>query len=170
MGINLGLRYKSFDFTTFLVWNYGNQLFNYTKYFTDMRVFVGGVSKRVLYDGWTPENHNAILPQLGNGATDGYTTLIRANSNDYYIESGSYLRGKTIQLGYTLPMSVASKMGLTSLRLYVQGQNYFTITKYSGPDPDISIQRSNNNELAMGADEAAFPNPRQFLVGLNLSF
>jgi TonB-linked SusC/RagA family outer membrane protein len=170
MGINLGLRYKSFDFTTFLVWNYGNQLYNYTKYFTDMRVFVGGVSTRVLYDGWTPENPDAILPQLGNGATDGYTAFIRGASNDYYVESGSYLRGKTLQVGYTLPMAMASKMGLTSLRLYVQGQNYFTITKYSGPDPDIAILSSNNNELAMGMDEAAFPNPRQVLVGLNLSF
>ncbi len=167
MGINLGLRYKGFDFSTFLVWNYGNDLFNYTKYWTDMRVFVGGVSTRVLNEGWTPSNQNATLPQLGSGATDGYTTFIRANSNDYYIESGSYFRGKTLQIGYTVPASVVSKIGLTRARIYVQGQNYFTITKYSGPDPDISIQ---GGELSMGLDDAAFPNPRQFLVGLNVAF
>ncbi len=167
MGINLGLRYKSFDFSTFLVWNYGNDLYNYTKYWTDMRVFVGGVSTRVLYEGWTPSNTNATLPQLGSGASDGYTTFIRANSNDYYVEDGSYFRGKTIQIGYTLPAAAASKIGLTRARFYVQGQNYFTITNYSGPDPDISIQ---GGELSMGLDDAAFPNPRQFLVGLNLTF
>jgi TonB-dependent starch-binding outer membrane protein SusC len=167
MGINLGLKYKGFDFSTFLLWNYGNDLFNYTKYWTDMRVFVGGVSTRVLNEGWTPSNTNATLPQLGSGATDGYTTFIRANSNSYYVEKGSYFRGKTIQLGYTLPAPLASKIGLTRARIYVQGQNYFTISNYSGPDPDISIQ---GGELAMGLDNAAFPNPRQFLVGLNLSF
>jgi hypothetical protein len=132
-----------------------------------MRVFVGGVSTRVLYDGWTPSNQNALLPQLGSGASDGYTTFIRANSNSYYIENGSYLRGKTIQFGYTVPSSVASKIGLVKARIYAQGQNYFTITKYSGPDPDISIQ---GGELQMGLDDSAFPNPRQFLVGLNLTF
>ena len=162
--------YKAFYFTTFLMWNYGNDLFNYNKYFTDMLLFVGGVSTRVLYDGWTPENHNATLPQLGSGDSDGYTTFIRANSNDYYIEDGSYLRGKTIQIGYTIPSDLASKIGITRARIYVQGQNYFTITKYSGPDPDISIQNTNNSELNMGLDNAAFPNPRQFLVGLNLTF
>ncbi len=167
MGLNLGLSYKGFDFSTFLVWNYGNDLFNYTKYWTDMRVFVGGVSTRVLNDGWTPSNHNALLPQLGSGANDGYTTFIRANSNNYYIEDGSYLRGKTIQVGYTVPSSIASKIGLVKARIYAQGQNYFTISKYSGPDPDISIQ---GGELSMGLDDAAFPNPRQFLVGLNLTF
>jgi hypothetical protein len=170
MGINLGLRYKAFDFSTFLVWNYGNDLFNYTKYWTDMRVFVGGVSTRVLYEGWTPENQNATLPQLGSGTNDGYTAFIRGASNDYYVEDGSYLRGKTIQIGYTIPSSLATKIGITKARIYVQGQNYFTITKYSGPDPDISIQNTNGSELNMGLDNAAFPNPRQFLVGLNLSF
>jgi TonB-linked SusC/RagA family outer membrane protein len=167
MGINIGLRYKNFDFGTFLLWNYGNELFNYTKYWTDMRVFVGGVSTRVLYEGWTPSNTDATLPQLGNGATDGYTSFIRSTVSDYYLESGSFFRGKTLQLGYTLPMAAASKIGLTNLRIYLQGQNFFTITNYSGPDPDISIQ---GGELQMGLDESAFPNPRQFLIGLNLSF
>jgi TonB-dependent starch-binding outer membrane protein SusC len=129
-----------------------------------------------LNNGWTPENHNALLPQLGSGANDGYTAFIRANSNDYYIEDGSYLRGKTFQIGYTIPTTLAAKIGITRARIYVQGQNYFTITKYSGPDPDISIQGQNTNatsndaDLKMGLDDAAFPNPRQFLVGLNLSF
>jgi TonB-linked SusC/RagA family outer membrane protein len=176
MGLNLGFRYKGFDLSTFLVWNYGNELFNYTKYWTDMRVFVGGVSTRVLYDGWTPENNNATLPQLGSGASDGYTPFIRGASNDYYVEDGSFLRGRTIQLGYTIPSTVASKVGLSNVRIYIQGQNYFTVTNYSGPDPDISIQGANasannqNGDLRMGLDDAAFPNPRQVLVGLNLSF
>ncbi len=170
MGISLGLRYSNFDLSSFLVWNYGGTLFNYTKYFTEMRVFVGGVSKRVLYDGWTPENHNAILPQHGTidgSNTTGYTDFIRSTVSDYYLENASFLRFKTVQIGYTMPADMASKLKMTRARIYVQGQNLFTVTKYTGPDPDINIQ---GGDLYMGLDDAAFPNPRQILVGLNLSF
>lgn len=170
MGINLGLKYKNFDFSTFLVWNYGSDLYNYTKYWTDMQVFIGGVSKRVLYEGWTPETQTGTLPQLGNGASDGYTSFIRSASMDYYIESGSYLRGKTLQIGYTIPTAALAKVKMTRARAYVQVQNYFTITDYTGPDPDISIQGVNNNDLQMGLDESAFPNPRQVILGLNFAF
>lgn len=174
MGINLGLRYKAFDFNAFLVWNYGNELYNYTKYFTDMRVFVGGVSKRVLYDSWTPENPRGSLPYLAPGTANGYTSFITSTSNSYYIESGSYLRGRTIQLGYTLPAELANKLKLQRAHVYVQGQNFFTITNYGGADPDINIQGGNINDeradLYMGVDETTYPNPRQFLVGVNLTF
>ncbi len=170
MGFNLGLRYKSFDFSTFLVWNYGNDLFNYTKYWTDMRVFVGGVSKRVLYEGYDPATKTGTLPFLGTvdgSATDGYTDFIRTTSSDYYLESGSYLRGKNLTIGYTVNPALASKLKLQKARVYIQAQNYFTITEYSGPDPDISIQ---GGDLFMGLDDSAFPNPKQFLIGLNLTF
>lgn len=174
MGMNLGLRYKNFDFSTFLVWNYGNELFNYTKYFTDMRVFVGGVSKRVLYESWTPENPTGVLPHLAPGGANGFTSFTTSTSNSYYVESGSYLRGRTIQIGYTMPSEIASKVKLQKARIYVQGQNFFTITKYQGADPDINIQGGDINaqdaDLFMGVDETTYPNPRQFLVGLNLTF
>jgi len=70
-------------------------------------------------------------------------------------------------LGYTLPSNVVGKAKLTKARFYIQGQNLFTITNYSGPDPDINIQ---GGDLYMGLDDAAFPNPRQVLLGLNLTF
>lgn len=171
MGINLGLKYKGFDMTSFFYWNYGGKLFNYTKYWTEMRVFVGGVSKRVLYDGWTPEKQTGALPRLGTvdgtSPTNGYTDLIRQTPNDYYIENASFFRMKTLQIGYSIPTDIASKVKLNRARIYVQGQNLFTITKYTGPDPDINLQGS---DLFMGLDNAAFPNPRQILVGFNLTF
>lgn len=167
MGVNLEFRYKNFDLSTFLVWNYGSDLYNYTKYWTDMQVFIGGVSKRVLYEGWTPETQSGTLPQLGSGDSDGYTSFIRSASMDYYVESGSYLRGKTLQLGYTIPTSALAKVKMTRARAYVQLQNFFTITEYSGPDPDIAIQ---GGDLFMGLDDSAFPNPRQVLLGLNFAF
>lgn len=171
MGFNLGLRYKGFDLSSFFVWNKGGELFNYTKYWTEMRVFPGAVSSRVLYEGWTPETQSGSLPRLGtvDGAspTTGYTGFITSTVSDFYLEDASYFRAKTVQIGYSLPTGIADKINITKARIYIQGQNLFTITKYTGPDPDINIQ---GGDLFMGLDDAAFPNPRQFLIGLNLTF
>lgn len=169
-GFNLGLTYKAFDLSTFFVWNQGNELFNYTKYFTDMRVFVGGVSTRVLNDSWTPENREASLPYLAPGAASGYTNYTSSTPNSYYVEDGSFVRCRTIQLGYKLPRSVTSRAGISSARLYVQGQNLFTFTKYSGADPDINIQATDNSDLIMGVDQSGYPTTRQLMVGVGLTF
>jgi hypothetical protein len=81
------------------------------------------------------------------------------------VEDGSYLRAKNVQLGYTLPADLISKYGMGSLRVYVQAANLFTITNYSGIDPEIS-----GGTTAFGIDEGNYPNMRQYLVGLNVSF
>lgn len=172
-GLNIGLTYKNFDLSSFFIWNQGNELFNYTKYFTDLRVFVGGVSTRVLEDAWEPGRTDAVLPRLGDGSPgnpNGYTSFNLGTSNDYYVEDGSYLRAQTLQVGYKLPGTILNKLGLKSLRLYLQGQNLFTLTKYQGADPDIGLLNANGNDLSMGIDETGYPNPRQFLFGLNVGF
>ncbi|MEY2918179.1 MAG: hypothetical protein RIS73_1893, partial [Bacteroidota bacterium] len=174
MGFNIGLNYKQFDFSTFIFWNYGNDIYNYTKWYTDMRGFVGGVSDRVLYDSWTPSNTNAKLPLL----QDGFVVpgnFVTGESNSYYVESGSYLRAKNVQLGYTIPGSVLGKIKIQKIRMYVQAQNLFTITKYTGADPDLSVQRAQRNagsagDYILGIDQSGFPNPKQFLFGLNVTF
>lgn len=169
--LNVDLAYKGFDFNMFWIWNQGNELWNHNKYFTDMRVFVGGVSKRVLYEGWTPENQNATLPRLAPGSESGYTSFTRANANDYYVEDGSFLRLRTMQLGYSINPSILNRLSVSNARIYVQGQNLFTLTKYSGPDPDINVSGQNpNDDLKMGVDESGFPTMRQWLFGINLTF
>jgi TonB-dependent starch-binding outer membrane protein SusC len=170
LGANLGLVYKNFDFTAFFFWNYGNDIYNYTKYYTDMRVFVGGVSTRVLNEGWTPENPTGSLPYLAPGAANGYTSFTSTTSNSYYIESGSYLRLRNLQIGYSVPSTFTERARLQGLRVYVQGQNLFTVTNYSGPDPDLNIQSGNGQDQYLGVDRSGFPNTRQLIVGLNLSF
>lgn len=163
MGYDINLRYKNFDFNTFLFWNYGNDIFNYTKWFTDLRGFVGGVSERVLTDSWTPENRDARLPILN--FNDTFSGQI---SNTYYVEKGSFLRARTMQLGYNVPSNFARKLGLARARIYIQGQNMFTITRYSGPDPDINI--ISGSDLDMGVDQFRTPTPRVFMAGLNFAF
>jgi hypothetical protein len=87
------------------------------------------------------------------------------------VESGSYLRLRNLQLGYTVPKAAVGKLGLENVRVYVQGQNLFTITKYTGADPDVNIQSDNaNEELLLGVDQAGFPQARQFILGVNVGF
>ncbi|MCB0845749.1 MAG: TonB-dependent receptor, partial [Bacteroidetes bacterium] len=98
------------------------------------------------------------------------TAFTRRNSHNYYVEDGSYLRLRTMQLGYNLPASVTSKLSLQKLRVYLQGQNLLTLTKYSGPDPDINFLGVNpSDDLKMGVDEGGFPTARQILFGVNIS-
>ncbi|WP_168193941.1 TonB-dependent receptor [Pontibacter sp. SGAir0037] len=168
MGSNLSLAYKNFDISTFLFWNYGNDLYNFTKWYTDLRGFVGGVSTRVLENSWSETNRGGTLPIISNA--DNYSSTI---STDYYVEKGSYLRMRTLQLGYTLPTAVANKIHLNNLRVYLQGQNLFTVTNYTGADPDISIVGDNNStadDQFMGVDQANYPNSRQFIFGINFGF
>jgi TonB-linked SusC/RagA family outer membrane protein len=172
-GLNLGFNYKAFDFTAFFFWNKGNEIYNYTKYYTDMRVFVGGVSTRVLNDSWTPTNMNAKLPALGVGAANGYTSFTTSTSNSYYVEDGTYFRAKTLQLGYTLPRSLANMARLSNVKVYVQAQNLFTITKYTGADPDINqISRDpfGARDFYLGVDLGGFPNPKQYIAGISVTF
>ncbi|MPR32890.1 SusC/RagA family TonB-linked outer membrane protein [Salmonirosea aquatica] len=161
IGTDISLKYKAFDFQTFLFWNYGNDLYNYTKWATHLRGFVGGYNTEVLTDSWTPQNTSASLPILN--ANDTYSGSI---STSYYVESGSFLRARQMQLGYTLPANLLSKIGLSRARVYVQGQNIFTVTNYSGPDPDIGIL---GNELQMGVDQFRTPSPRTIIFGVNLA-
>lgn len=162
LGSDIVLKYKGFELNAFFFWNYGNKVYNYTKYWTDLRGFVGGVSERVLTDSWSESNPNATLPVIN--ANDTYSNSI---STSYYIEDGSYFRLRQLQLGYTLPETMVNKIGLGRARVYIQGQNLFTITDYSGPDPDISIL---GGELSMGVDQFRTPSPAVYIVGASIGF
>jgi len=169
-GLNLGLSYKSFDFSLFLQGTQGNDIFNYTKYFTDFYGFSGNRSNRMLYESWTPTRTNAILPKLDINDQFSY------QPNSYYVEDGSYIRAKVVQLGYRLPASLLSKAKITSARIYIQGQNLFTITNYQGLDPALGSRGSGNDtgraqtEQWTNIDYGNYPVARVLMIGLNLSF
>jgi len=130
-------------------------------------------SARMLYDSWTPENHNAKLPILD--VNDSYSNRY---VTDYFVEDASYVRLKTLQLGYTLPASIINRLKVEKLRIYVQAQNLFTITKFSGLDPAGSFTNGTNatggltatDDLSMGVVNNVTPTPKQVLFGINLSF
>ena len=168
-GLNLELLYKNWDFSMFLYGSQGNDIWNQVKWWTDFySSFPGAKSNTALYDSWTPQNKNASAPIQ---ETTGSFSLADV-PNSYFVEDGSYLRAKQMQLGYSLPTSMLETMNISKLRVYAQVVNAFTITGYSGIDPEIAGQAATEDgqSTATGIDEGAYPNQRQFLVGLNVSF
>jgi TonB-dependent starch-binding outer membrane protein SusC len=172
-GFNVNVSYKNFDIAAFLYWKNGGELVNYVRYWTDFNTFQGNRDRRVLYDSWTPEHRDAKLPVLDG--SDGASGQVPVS---YYVEPGGFLRLKNLSVGYSIPATVLKRAGIDRLRIYVQTQNLFTITKYTGLDPEISTQqvgrgdyrqrRSDANSL--GVDYGNFPTPRIITAGVNLTF
>lgn len=164
-GLNISLNYRNFGLTVFGQGVQGNQIFNYVKYWTDFPTFAGNRSTRMLYQSWRPGSTDAILPQLRS------SDQVSIQPSTYYLESGSYFRMKNIQLTYTLPQALMSRLRMGGASVYVQGQNLFTITKYSGMDPEINLRNySAGNDRQIGVDGGSYPVAKTVLVGLNLSF
>ncbi|MFB6457036.1 SusC/RagA family TonB-linked outer membrane protein [Chitinophaga sp. Hz27] len=162
-GLNIGLAYKGFDFSMFFFGTHGNQIWNNVRWWRDFySTFEGAKSKTALYDSWRPDHHDAKAPIQEINAYASTSGV----PNSYMVENGSYLRCKNIQLGYTLPSAWLSRYHINKLRLYLQAANVFTITKYSGLDPEIS----GAGVTDFGVDEGGYPNQRQYLIGINLGF
>ncbi len=160
-GINLGFAWKNFDLTAFFYGSQGNDIFNYNKWWVDFwPSFQGQKSTDLLYNSWTPSNTDATVPKASNTSNFSTNTV----SSSYYVEDGSFLRLKNLTLGYNLPESVLSRVHMGSARIYVQGVNLFTITKYSGLDPEIG-----GDDRSFGVDEGNYPTVKQFIFGLNIT-
>ncbi|MBS1746708.1 MAG: TonB-dependent receptor [Bacteroidetes bacterium] len=166
-GLTINASYKNFDFSAFFYGSQGNDVINYVRYWTDFyQVFNGNVSKDAVYNSWTPNNLNAKVPVLSQKAGFSNTTVF----NSYYLENGSYLRCKSLVLGYTLPKGIIQKFHIDKFRLYIQAANLFTITKYTGLDPELQGADLNDN-TNFGIDLGNYPsNQKQFLVGVNVAF
>jgi len=162
-GLNLNLAYKGFDLNAFFYGVQGKDAMNYNRWWTDFyAAFQGGKSNRALYDSWTPDHKNAkvaIQEVDGNFSTNNTV-------NDYLMENASFLRMKNLQLGYTVPQSVMSRFKIDRVRIYVQATNLFTVTKYTGLDPEIPSY----DDRVSGVDLGTFPTVKQLLVGINVNF
>jgi TonB-dependent starch-binding outer membrane protein SusC len=159
-GFNLGLTYKNFDISAFIYGSQGNDIFNWNKWWIDFwPSFQGQKSKALLNDSWTPSNTSATVPKASNTSNFSTNTVVCS----YYIEDGSFARLKNLQIGYTFPKTLMDKIGVGSLRIYLQGVNLFTITNYSGLDPELG-----GDDRAFGSDTGNYPNVKQYLFGINL--
>jgi TonB-linked SusC/RagA family outer membrane protein len=164
-GLNLALQFKGFDLSTFFYGVQGRDAFNFTRWWTDFSGgFPGGRSKRALYESWLPDGSrpNANTPIQETGTNFSTRDVI----SSYYVEDASYFRMRNLQIGYTLPASLTNKINLSRARVYIQGTNLFTVTKYSGLDPEIN----STDDRAAFVDAGTYPTVKQFLVGLNVNF
>jgi hypothetical protein len=161
-GLNLSAMWKRFDLSAFIYGSKGNDILNWNKWYTDFwPSFQGQKSTDLLYNSWTPDNTGATTPKASNHSSFSTNSQI----SSYFIEDGSYLRLKSLQFGYTLPEPLLNKLSIQSLRLYLQGVNLFTITGYTGLDPEIG-----GDDTAFGIDNGNYPNVKQFIFGFNVTF
>jgi len=162
-GVNLAASYKGFDVSAFFSGSQGNDAYNYQKIFTDFPTFFGSNQNVRVLDAWTPDNTDATLPALSQSITNAET-----QPNSYFVEDASFLRLKNLQVGYTFNDDITSSIGLDMLRLYVQGTNLFTITDYTGLDPEVI----SNDNLSLGIDgpNPVFPLAQIITVGINTKF
>lgn len=157
--------YKNFDLSLFIQGVEGNELWNGKRYHY---VLDGtrGIKTTEALDAWTPQNTNTIVPR----ATIRDLALNKRPS-DYLVEDGSYLRLKTLQVGYTLPNDFTEKFYVTNLRFYVSGQNLLTLTDYKGYDPELGRPLDGDGGLFDGGvDRRAYPNNKNFLFGVQIGF
>lgn len=160
-GFNINFNYKNFDLGMFFQGTLGNDIWNANK-----GVFASAGRKNILAEAytnaWFKEGDNATYPRITNSdSNDNF------RGSSFYVENGSFLRLQNIQLGYTLPRSLAEKTKLFSnCRIYASGQNLFTFTKYTGLDPEVGV----DNAMNLGVDQSRYPSSRTVLFGVNLQF
>ncbi|PWG78559.1 SusC/RagA family TonB-linked outer membrane protein [Pararcticibacter amylolyticus] len=158
LGMNLGFSYKGFDLQVQMTGAFGHKIFNGPRNGFDS--YNDNSNYRADYDPWTPQNPNAADPR----PIFGDSRNSRADQ-DRWLENGNYVRIKQIALGYNLPKSLLGK-AFDSARFYVNGQNLFTFTSYTGLDPEFL----NTNIWDRTYDGGAFPTPRGITFGTQLSF
>ncbi len=165
-GFNFDASFYGFDFSMSFQGVAGNEIFNNTKYYLDGGAGSLGsnLSTRRL-DVWSRDNTSSTEPTKGEWFTGTYYP------NSAYVENGSYFRLKNVTLGYTVPENIVEKIKLRTLRVYVQGQNLLTFTKYQGFDPEIGINQAMNWEgPELGVDRGSYPQARSVVFGVNLGF
>lgn len=163
-GWNNTFNYKNFDLSFFVVGFHGFDIYNATHqmgYNTVNGQNMAAVTPmRDFLNRWTPTNTDTDVPGFVQGGTENKIFSSR------FVENGSFIKMKSITLGYTLSETTCKALGINNLRIYASIQNPFHITSYSGLDPEATM----GSPLIQGVDWGAYPNSRNYLIGLNFSF
>jgi len=163
-GINLNVAYKGFDATAFFAGVAGNSIYNEQKWWSQR--YDDNANYLTTDVFWTGEGTSNLIPRPQHLDS----SLNPTQNSDRYVEKGDYFRLKNLQIGYALPSEVIEKIGLSKLRLYATGQNLFTITKYTGLDPEVVGANGNGDFLSRGFDNGNFPSLRTGILGIQLGF
>jgi hypothetical protein len=159
-GLNMDIGYKAFNLNAFWYSSYGNKVVSFVNRWIEYGMFGVNSTKTRLYKSWgspyLANNADAVLPLADDNIVTQYPSTA-------FIEDGSFLRLKTIQLSYTLPKNISKKLMIDRLQVYVQGTNLLTFTKYTGLDPEI-----NKSGVNLGIDAGQWPTARQIIFGIKL--
>lgn len=159
-GFNNTFTYKGIELNIFLQGSYGNDILNFGRF--DLLNLNGNNNQsREVLNRWTPENPSNEVPRANAGG--GQRIL-----STFHVEDGSYLRLKNISLSYNLPEAILEKAYLRTARIYVSAQNYVTLTRYKGYDPEVS--RFGTTAISQGMDYGGYPAAKTILIGMNLTF
>ncbi|MEG2856980.1 MAG: SusC/RagA family TonB-linked outer membrane protein, partial [Bacteroides sp.] len=163
-GWSNNISYKNLDLSLFIVGFHGFDIYNATDqigYNTVLGQVVESITpKRAFLNRWTKENTNTDIPGFV------YEKSPIKSFNTRFVEKGSFVKVKSITMGYTLPATLCKSIGMENLRVYASIQNPFHFTSYSGLDPEATM----GSPLVQGVDWGAYPNSRNYLIGLNFSF
>ena len=182
-GVNINASYKRFDFSMVLYGSYGNKDFNYVKYWTDMyHSFPGGkdldlLTKSAIVD---PATNTVTNPGATQTAVTFGNTMGSTIPSSFYVENASFLKCRVAQIGYNFDPGMLKSIGVSKLHIYAQVSNLFTITKYSGLDPELVPSVSNlaqagtanpQQSASTGVDWGAYPNNQKtYMLGINMTF
>ena len=160
-GFTNDFSYKGFDLSIFFQWSYGNDILNANRLFFENVNGKKDLNQFASYaDRWTPENPESDIP----AATKSSSNQVVSSR---VIEDGSFLRLKTVTLGYNIPTKYTKRWKIANARVYVAGQNLWTLTGYSGYDPEVSIR---NSAITPGLDYSAYPRAYAVNFGVSLGF
>ncbi|RXF71163.1 SusC/RagA family TonB-linked outer membrane protein [Arcticibacter tournemirensis] len=176
-GFTNNITYKNFDLNFFLYFQQGNKIMNMNDFFMvhgGLQANIGFLPRQL--ERWQKTGDQTDIPRLttdsrnpaqNGGNANNYGGNV-ANLSSRYLEDGSFIRLKTLTLGYNLPSALLEKIKVNKIRLYAQATNLLTFTRYGGLDPEVSSQSSNQNTA--GYDWATVPQPKTFQIGANVTF
>lgn len=160
-GFTNDFEYKGFDLSIFFQWSYGNDIMNANRLFFENPNGSRGLNQFASYaNRWTPDNPTSDIPSSVNSSSNKVVS-------SRIIEDGSFLRLKTLSVGYTIPKKTLARLGVSTARLYLAAQNLWTLSNYSGYDPEVSIR---SGALTPGLDYSAYPRAYTVSFGVNLGF
>lgn len=166
-GINLAAKYRNFDLSVFFQGTYGNKI--YVQINQDIEGFYRGftVTQRYFDERWTGEGTSNTQPRPSWTSKSN-----NARPSSRFLEDGSYLRLKNLQLGYSIPQTILSATGLNKTRIYISGTNLLSLTKYSGLDSEMTVSDNSKSEgaLAAGIDWGTYPSAMVFMLGIDITF
>ncbi len=176
-GFNINSRFYGFDLSAVFNWSVGNDIYNANKieyttaryqYRNMIDIMASGKRWNNIDENGNLVNDPATLTSMNANTTMWSPYMTRHVFSDWAVEDGSFLRLKTLSLGYTIPSEFTGKYHIQNLRIYTTLYNVFILTNYSGFDPEVSTRRA--TALTPGVDYSAYPKSRQVIFGINLSF